>query len=144
MFNLTKQAFAALLNFSWSLARKYISLNNEPCMARPTLTDLNLNWSELHYYTFMVILDKRYGSLNSTDGASGRICVPKKKKENVNWNVFNMITRINEAKALTKHILRDGKCKFNGRKCSLNQNNNRCRYECINLITFCICGNNHV
>ena len=55
-----------------------------------------------------------------------------------------MITRINEAKALTKHILRDGKCKFSGRKCSLNQNNNRCRYECINLITFCICGNNHV
>lgn len=28
----------------------------------------------------MVILDKRYGSLNSIDGASGRICVPKKKK----------------------------------------------------------------
>ena len=29
----------------------------------------------------MVILDKRYGSLNSIDGASGRICVPKKKRE---------------------------------------------------------------
>ena len=31
----------ALLSFSESLATKCVSLNNEPCMARPTLIDLN-------------------------------------------------------------------------------------------------------
>ena len=30
-----------LLSFSESLATKCVSLNNEPCMARPTLIDLN-------------------------------------------------------------------------------------------------------
>ena len=29
------------LSFSESLATKCVSLNNEPCMARPTLIDLN-------------------------------------------------------------------------------------------------------
>ena len=41
-----------------------------------------------------------------------------------------MITRINESKALTKHIWR--KCKFDGQKCNSNQkqNNNKCWCEC--------------
>ena len=32
-----------------------------------------------------------------------------------------MITRINESKILTKHILYECKCKFDGRKCNPNQ-----------------------
>ena len=42
-----------------------------------------------------------------------------------------MITRINEANILTKHISCDCKCKFNGKKCNSNQkwNNEQCRYE---------------
>lgn len=38
------QAFLALLflGFDGSSAAKCISLNSEPCIARPTLTDLNL------------------------------------------------------------------------------------------------------
>ena len=34
---------------------------------------------------------------------------------------LSMITRINEAKTLTKHMLCDCKCKFSGRKYNLNQ-----------------------
>ena len=34
---------------------------------------------------------------------------------------FNMVTRINESKAETKHISYDYKCKFNGRKCNSNK-----------------------
>ena len=41
MFRLIKQVSIALLIFSGSLASKCASLNNEPCMIRPTLIDLN-------------------------------------------------------------------------------------------------------
>ena len=34
----------------------------------------------------------------------GRLCAPN-KTEDVNLNVFNMITRINESKTLANHIL---------------------------------------
>ena len=40
MFWLIKQVFVVLLSFSGSLAGKYVSLNNKPCMIRPTLIDL--------------------------------------------------------------------------------------------------------
>ena len=42
MFWLIKQVFIALLSFSGFLATKYVSLNNEPCMIRTTVIDLNL------------------------------------------------------------------------------------------------------
>ena len=41
MYQLIKQVFIALLNFSRSLVTKCVPLNNELCMIRPTLTDLN-------------------------------------------------------------------------------------------------------
>ena len=41
MFSLIKQVFIAVLRFRKSLAAKYVSLNNEPCMIRNTFIDLN-------------------------------------------------------------------------------------------------------
>ena len=41
MFSILKQVFIVLLSFSSSLATKCVSLNDEPCMFRPTLIDLN-------------------------------------------------------------------------------------------------------
>ena len=55
-----------------------------------------------------------------------------------------MITRINEAKTFTKHILCDGKCKFDGIKCNLNQNNDKCWHDCKNSMKFRICGKDYV
>ena len=52
MFSLIKQVFIALLSFSSSLGTKYLSLNDEPCMVRQTLIDLNP--TELNYYSFMI------------------------------------------------------------------------------------------
>ena len=49
MSRLIKQVFTGLLNFSESLATKCMSLNNEPCMNRPTLIDLNpVKWRILN------------------------------------------------------------------------------------------------
>ena len=66
MFNLIKQVFIVLLRFGESLARdqaKYLSLNDERCMVRPTLIDCYP--VELKYYPFMITLDKCSGSCMS-------------------------------------------------------------------------------
>ena len=103
-----------------------MSLNSDPCMIRPTLIDLNS--FDLNYYPFMVNLDKSAGSCNSVDDLSIKTCVPSKIKD-TNVNVFNMITNINEAKTIVKHILCDCKSSttFNSNK---KWNNDRCQSEC--------------
>ena len=52
--------FVVLLSFNESLTTKCLSFNDELCMARPTLIDLNP--VGLKYYPFMIILDKYSGS----------------------------------------------------------------------------------
>ena len=54
--------FIALLSFSKSLATKYLFLNDEPCMVRPTLVDMNPN--DLKYYLIIISLNKRTGKCN--------------------------------------------------------------------------------
>ena len=64
MFSLIKQVFIVLLNFIESLARdqtKCLILNDEPCMVKPTLIDLNP--VELKYYPFIISLDKYSGKV---------------------------------------------------------------------------------
>ena len=53
-------------------------------------------------------------------------------KQDLNLNIFKIISGINESKALTKHISWECKCKFNGRNCNLGQwwNNDKCWCEC--------------
>ena len=102
MFTFIKQAFIAFLRFSGPLATKCISLNNDPCLARPTFISLILN--ELHYYPFIVSLDKCNGSCNTLDDPSCRISVPN-KTEYANLNVLNMIKGIKEAITLIKCLM---------------------------------------
>ena len=57
---------------------------------------------EFHYYPFTVKLDKCVGSCNILNDLSDKVCVPN-KSDDLNLNLFNMITGINESKTLTKH-----------------------------------------
>ena len=125
MFSFVKQVFIVLLSFSVFLATKRFSLNDEPCMIGPTLTDLNL--IEPKYYPFMIGLGECNGSCNVL---SPKMCRPKKKMTNI--KEFNMVKNKNEAKAMTKHISCDCKCKFNSTTCNSNQkwNNKTCQCEC--------------
>ena len=58
-------------------------------------------------------------------------------KQNIRLSLrmFSMITGINESKTLSKHILCECKCKFDGRECNSNQKwkNNECWCDCKNL-----------
>ena len=55
-----------------------------------------------------------------------------KQTEDLNLNMSNMITGINELKTFTKHISCECKCNLDGTKCNSNQwwNNNKCWCEC--------------
>ena len=70
----------------YDFSTKCVSLNNDPCMIRPTL--INLNHVNFKYYPFMISIDKRSGSCNS-------IYLQKyvfRVKQGINAKVFN-ITR---------------------------------------------------
>ena len=78
----------------------------------------------LRYYPFAVNLDR---CCNTLSDLSNKVCVPN-KTEDLNLNVFNMITGINESRTLTKRISCECICKFDGRKYNSNQkrNNDKC------------------
>ena len=65
---------------------KCLFLNNETCMVRRTLIDMN--HVELKYYPFMISLNKCTGSCNFL---SSKICVSKETKYR-NVKAFNIIT----------------------------------------------------
>ena len=135
MFSLTKQVFILLLSFSSSLAcnqRKSLFLDDEPCMVRSTIIDMNP--VELKYYTFMVSLNKCTGSYNVL---SPKICVPKDTKD-INVNAFSIITNKNEVKAMAVYISCDCKCKLNSTTCNSNQklNSKTCQCEWKNYHTY--------
>ena len=111
----------ALLSFSRLLETKCISLNNQPFINRPTITDLNLDEHDqgLCHYPFMLILGRCNGNCNAPNHLSSRICVPN-KTEDLNLNVFNMTTRISQSKTLMKHISCNCRFKSNSIKCNSN------------------------
>ena len=61
-----------------------------------------------------------FGSCNTLNDLSNKVCLPN-ETEDLNLNVFNMITGINESKTLRKYILCEYKCKFDGRNCNSDQ-----------------------
>ena len=69
-------------------------------MTISSLIDLNLDKPD--HYLLMINLERCGGScdgLSSRICACNKICVPN-KTEDVNLNIFNMITQINESKVL--------------------------------------------
>ena len=77
MFRFIKQALA-LVCFGGLPATNCVSMNNQSCITRAALTDLNSD--EVHYYPFMVSLDTCDASCTTIKDPSGRICVPNKRK----------------------------------------------------------------
>ena len=60
MLGFIKQTYVFLalvmLGFNGSLTTKCVSMNSQPCMVRPMFIDLNHD--ELHYYPFIINLDR--------------------------------------------------------------------------------------
>ena len=84
---------------------------------------------ELHYYSFMVKLDRCAGSCDTLNDLSNKVYVPN-KTEDLNLSMFNIITIKNESKFSTKDISCECKCKFDARECNSNQKWNNDKYRC--------------
>ena len=87
---------------------------------------------QTNYYPFMINLSKCNGSFKALTERSGKIWVLN-KTEDVNLSVFNLITRKNEWKTLTKNILCKCECKFDGSKCNSIQMWNNNKYWCATI-----------
>ena len=68
-------------------------------MTQPTLINLYpYEYSqEFYYYPFLVKLDRWVRSCNTINDLSNKLCVPS-KTEDLNPNLFNIFTGINELK----------------------------------------------
>ena len=99
--------------------KKCASLSNKKCTTQLTLINIRSNeyTQGLCYYVFVINLDKYVRSCNALNDLSKKVYVPN-AIEDLNLNVFNIITRINESKTLTKHIPCKCKFRFDGRKCN--------------------------
>ena len=134
MFGLIKKVFIGLLTglVNASDHTKCILLSNPKCMTKPTLINLDPNeYSvEFHYYSVAVKLDNCVGSCSTINDLCNKVCVPNKIGDS-NLSIFNMITGIDESKVVTKDILCECKCRFDGKICNSDQwwNNDKCWYE---------------
>ena len=121
MFEIIEKVFIVLLSSIVNAYKhtKCLFLNNQKYEIQPILINFHLNEysPELHHYPFAGKLDKCARSCNTLSELSNKWCIPN-KTEDLNLNVFNMITGINESKTLTKHILCECKCRFDGEKCN--------------------------
>ena len=97
----------------------HIIKQSEKCIIQPTLTNLHPNEynQELHYHLFAVRFNRCVGSCNTLNDLYNKVCVPS-KTEDLNLNMFSMLTGIIELKTLTKLVSCECKCRFDGRKCN--------------------------
>ena len=133
MFGIIKQKmFLSLYSIvKVSDQAKCVFLCNKKCKTQPTLINSHPNQysQKCHYYPFATKLDLYVESCNTLNGLSNKVCLPN-KTEDLNLSVFNMITRKNESKKLTKRISCQGKCKFDKTKYNSNHWWNNDKYWC--------------
>ena len=127
-----------LLCSGGSLAVKYESVNNQSCIDKPALDNLNCN--ELYDCSLLAGINKCDVSCYTDEDPLFSICVPN-KIGNARLKAFNMITGINESKTLMKHISYYCRYKFEGGRFNSNQKRNNDEYqcECENPIKRCVC-----
>ena len=99
MFRLIKKMFMGLLIniVNASNHAKCVSLSNHKCEIQLIFINLHLNECSQENFTairFTVKLNKCVGSCTTLNDLSDKVCVPN-KTEDLNLNVFNMITGIN-------------------------------------------------
>ena len=95
MFGFIKKIFIVLFSsiVNASNHTSCVSLSNQKYKIHCTIINLHPHKfnPELHYYQFVIKLDKCAGSSNTLNDLPNRVCVSN-KIEDLNIHVFNMIT----------------------------------------------------
>ena len=112
MFGFIKQCFfMAMTFFSFNALNvnslKFVSMNNQECKIRSEI--INVNTNEPMFYPYSITINKCKGSCNTTNDPYAKLCNPETIK-NINFKVFNLISRTNETRHIECH--KTCKCKY--------------------------------
>ena len=121
-----------------------MSMVNRECMSRPRIIDVNVNEPVFHPYSIRV--NKCSGSCNNINDPFAKLCVPDIAK-NINVKVFNLMSRINEARQIIWHETCKCVCRLTTAICNSRQiwNKNKCRCECKeDLINKLVCDKGYI
>ena len=120
-----------------------ISMNNQPCKARPEI--INVNSNNPIFYPFSIKTSKCSGNCNNINDPYAKICVPDVVKD-LNVKVFNLMSRTNEARHIKLH--KTCKCQFrlDAIVCKNKQrwNKDKCRCECKEVIDKGVCDKGYI
>ena len=119
--------FLAVLVTTTSLS--CISMNNQACIARPEIFNVNSNNPVFNH--FSIKASKCSGNYNDINNPSAKICVPGFAKD-LNVILFNFMSRTNEARHIKWHETCRCICRLDAIVCNDKQgwNNDKCRCEC--------------
>ena len=126
-----------LSNFTNASSLSCISMNNQPCKARPEI--INVNSNNPIFYPFSIKTSKCSGSCNNINDPYARICVPDIVK-NLNVKVFNLMSRTNETRFIEWHEACKCECRLDAIVCNKQRwNKDKCGLECKELIDKGVC-----
>ena len=138
MFGFVKQIFiSAMMFFGCNLSNvnslKCVLMNNQECKIRPEI--VNVNSDEPVFFPFSIKTSKCSGSCNNINDPYAKLCVPDVVK-NINFKVFNLMSRINETRHVKRHEICKCKCRLDASVCNNKQwwDGDKCRCECKELI----------
>ena len=122
---------------------KFVSLKNQPCKARPTI--VNINSDKTSFYSFTVSVNKCSRSCSTVDDLYNQVFVPNKVK-NMNVEVFNLISGVNETRFIDQHESCKCKCGLNKSLHNSKQKWNRdeCRCQCKDLDDWSSCEKDYM
>ena len=104
-----------LSNFTNASSLSCISMNNQPCKARPEI--INVSSNNPVFYPFSIKTSKCSGSCNNINDPYAKICVPDVVKD-LNVKVFNLMSRTNETKNIKWHETCKCECKLDAIVCN--------------------------
>ena len=87
-----------------------ISMKNQECKARPQV--ININSNDPIFYPFSIKINKCSGKCNNINNPYAKICVPDVIKD-LNFKVFNLMSRTNETRFIKWHEKSKCKCRCN-------------------------------
>ena len=113
-------------------------MNNQECKVIPEI--ISNKSDKPSFYPYRVKISKCSGSCNNINDPYAKLCVLDVVK-NMNVEVFNLVSRTNEAKYINWHGTCKCKCRLDAIVCNNKQrlSEDKCRCECRELIDKWIC-----
>ena len=119
-------------------------MNNQESKARPKIIDVNNN--EPVFYPYSIKVNKYSGSCSNINDPYAKLFVTDIIK-NINVKVFNLMSRINEARQITWHETCKCVCTLTSAVYNSRQiwNKDKCRCECKeDLINKMVCDKGYI